>query len=174
MGQYHFQLYAPNPSGSQIIFVLARLFQGLVYLYAIVASGSMIFITYSGLLPALALPSLLVAWLPIGLLFAINQYSLAGIITRGKQATLAEIQKQVEAIQKSELLAEKDGMDKLARLMDYHDRVKSTPNAALDLRASLDFVNSLLLPVAGFFIGKVDIDTLLKFIETIQNRLTPP
>ena len=157
LGKYEFHLYTPDPSSSKIIYDLSRLFQGLVYLYAIVASGSMIFIAYAGLLPSLALPSLFVAWLPITALFAINQYALSNIIIRGKLKTLIEIQMQIVNIQKNEELAEKDSMEKVVRLMDYHDRIKTTKNAAFDLRAGLDFLNSLLLPVIGFFIGEVDI-----------------
>ena len=173
MGKYEFHVYSPDPSSSKIIFDLSRLFQGLVYLYAIVASGSMIFIAYSGLLPLLALPSLFVAWVPIIALFAINQSALSSIIIKGKRNTLMEIQRQVENIQKDDELVEKDIMEKVVRLMDYHDRVKATKNAAFDLRAGLDFLNSLLLPVVGFFIGKIDLNTIAGIFKNIKSRLPP-
>jgi len=171
MGKYKFRIYSADPGSSTIIINLSRLFQGLVYLYAIVAAGSMIFIAYSGLLPSLALPSLFVAWLPIIALFVINQYALSNIITKGKYKTLMDIQTQVENIQKSERLAEKEVMDKVVRLMDYHDRVKATKNVAFDLRAGLDFLNSLLLPVVGFFIGNIDINSVMEIAEDIKSRL---
>lgn len=40
--------------------------------------------------------------------------------------------------------------------MDYHDRIKATRNSALDLRAGLNFLNSLLLPLIAFVLGNLD------------------
>jgi len=39
--------------------------------------------------------------------------------------------------------------------MDYHDRIKGTPNSALDFRAVLSFVNSLLLPLLAFLLSNM-------------------
>jgi hypothetical protein len=41
-------------------------------------------------------------------------------------------------------------MDRLGKLMDYHDRIRDTPNSALNFRAGLNFLNSLLLPILAF------------------------
>jgi hypothetical protein len=46
-------------------------------------------------------------------------------------------------------------LERLAKLMDYHDRISNTPNSALNLRSSLNFLNSLLLPVLAFLIGNL-------------------
>lgn len=169
LGRYELHLYKADPSSSKIIYELSHLFGGLIYLYAIVAAGSMIFIAYSGLLPSLALPSILVAWLPIIIFFSINQYALSSIISRGKWNTLREIQIQVENIQAKEDLTDKNNMDKVIRLMDYHDRVKATRNSALDIKAGLDFLNSLLLPVIGFFIGNIDINVIKDILEKTKS-----
>ena len=47
-------------------------------------------------------------------------------------------------------------MEAMNRLMDYHDRVRATRNSALDLRTSLSFLNSLLLPLIAFILANLD------------------
>ena len=58
---------------------------------------------------------------------------------------LNEIQAQVETLQTPEKLIDKETMDTVKRLIDYHNQIKNTPNSALNIRASLNFLNSLLL-----------------------------
>ncbi len=50
----------------------------------------------------------------------------------------------------------KETMEAVNRLMDYHDRIRATPNSALNLRTSLGFLNSLLLPVIAFVLANLD------------------
>jgi hypothetical protein len=86
-------------------------------------------------------------------MFILNQLSLASMIRRAKWRTLNEIQAKVEALQAASNFADKETMDAINRLMDFHDRVKRTRNSAIDLGATLNFINSLLLPLLAFLIG---------------------
>jgi len=61
----------------------------------------------------------------------------------------------VEALQAHENIAEKETVEAINRLMDYHDRIKATRNSALDLRAGLNFLNSLLLPLLAFLLANL-------------------
>jgi hypothetical protein len=89
-------------------------------------------------------------WAPTVILYATGQYHLSEVIIRAKWKTINEIQKQVEELYKGEKIPDKDTMDRLGKLMDYHDRIRDTPNSALNFRAGLNFLNSLLLPVLAF------------------------
>ncbi len=40
--------------------------------------------------------------------------------------------------------------------MDYHDRVKATRNSVLNLRAGLNFLNSLLIPLLAFILANLE------------------
>lgn len=155
LGGYDYRLYKADPSSSEVVSRLASLLQRLVYLYAVVATGSMVYLAFAKLLDSLimVLISIVVAWLPITILFFTGHYALRKIIVRAKQLTLGEIQAQVEQIQADENLADKETMDKVNRLMDYHDRVKATKDSLLDLGTGLSLFNSLLLPALGFVLG---------------------
>jgi hypothetical protein len=68
---------------------------------------------------------------------------------------LNEVQTKVEQLYKEQKIPDEDTLDRLAKLMDYHDRIKGTPNSALNFRASLNFLNSLLLPILAFVIANL-------------------
>jgi hypothetical protein len=80
---------------------------------------------------------------------------MAKIITRAKWKKLNEIQAQIEKLEVEENIVEKETMEAVNRLMDYHDRIRATRNSALDLRAGLNFLNSLLLPLLAFLLGNL-------------------
>jgi hypothetical protein len=77
---------------------------------------------------------------------------------------LNEVQMKIEKLSGGEEIPDKDALDRLSKLMDYHDRIKSTPNSALNFRASLNFLNSLLLPILAFILANLD-----KVIDVINN-----
>lgn len=150
LGRYEYRLFLPDAASSEVIGHLSRLLTGLVLLYAVVATGSLLFLAYVGVLPDFGLISVVVAWLPIIVLFATGQYALAGLIAQAKARALANVQVEIERLLAGEGLVQKERRETIAGLWDYHDRVKGTPNSALDFGAVLSFVNSLLLPLISF------------------------
>ena len=53
------------------------------------------------------------------------------------------------------ILSEKR-LAQINKLLDYHDRIAATRNSALNLRAGLSFVNSLLLPVIALLLANLE------------------
>jgi hypothetical protein len=153
--RYELKLFAADPSASEVISRLASLLSLGVYLVALYAAAISFVTVMGGLLPIFG-PALVLLWLPIIAMFVLNQTSLAGIIRRVKWKTLNGIQMQLEALQAAGNDSSKETMDAINRLLDYHDRVKATRGSALDLRATLNFLNSLLLPLLGFLLANVD------------------
>ena len=153
LGQYDYRLFQPDPASSEVIGHLSRLLTGLVLLYAVVAAGSLLFLAYAGVLIDFGLIAVVVAWLPIIVLFATGQSALAGLIARAKARALSGVQAEIERLLTGEGLAEKDRREAVAGLWNYHDRIKGSPNSALDLGAVLSFVNSLLLPLISFLLS---------------------
>jgi len=162
LGRQDYHLFKGDPASSGIVTQLSGLFVELVYLYGVVAMGSMAYLAFAGILPDIWGISILVAWLPIVLLFLAGQWALRAIVLRGKQQSLSEIQGQIERIQGEVNISEKETMERISQLLDYHDRVKDSKNVNVNLRSGLDFLNSLLLPVIGTIFGDVG-----KFMEAI-------
>src|SRR4030095_13680335 len=114
------------------------------------------------LVPGFLLTLLVVS--PMVIMYAAGQYHLSDLITRSKWKMLNEIQSKIERLYSGDDIPDKDTLDRLSKLMDYHDRIKATPNSALNFRASLNFLNSLLLPILAFVFANLD-----KVLDVIRN-----
>ena len=85
-----------------------------------------------------------------------TQHILVKIISRAKWKTLNAIQAEIEEVQAQVKITDKETMDVINRLIDYHNRIKAARNSALDLRGGLNFLNSLLLPLVAFMLANLD------------------
>jgi len=156
IGQYKLNLYTADPSSSEIILQLANLFGKLVYLGAIYAAFFVFVVAFIGLLLQYIILLIILLWIPLVVVFVLYQVSLSSIIHRAKWKTLNEIQSQVEELKTTNNLKDKETMETINRLMDFHDRVKATRNSAIDSSTILNFINSLLLPLLAFLLGNLD------------------
>ncbi len=167
LNRYHFDLYEPDPSSSEVVGQLSRLLTFLLYVtmayivWLTVGLGYVEVLTADTPQPGIVFS--VFVWAPTVILYATGQYHLSDLIIRAKWKTINEIQKQVEALYKEEKIPDRDTLDRLAKLMDYHDRIQGTPNSALNFRAGLNFLNSLLLPILAFvFANLKDVINILK------------
>jgi hypothetical protein len=157
MSRYQFKLYAADPSSSEVIDKLSDMLSSFVYLTAVLATIGTFILAFIGLLTvSLITLVVLLAWGPLITLFIINQYALRKIITRAKWKKLNEIQAKIETLEIQEHIPSEKTLGHLGKLMDYHDRIKATRNSALDIRAGLSFLNSLLFPVLAFILANLD------------------
>jgi hypothetical protein len=155
--RYDLKLFSADPGNSEIISRLSGELGIFIYLLAIFAAILTLGSSQIGLLSSFVFILVMLLWLPITILFILNQTSLSSMIRRAKWKTLNEIQVKVEKLQTSKNFGNQETMDAVKRLMDYHDRVKATRDSALDFRAYLGFINSLLLPLLAFILGNLDL-----------------
>jgi hypothetical protein len=156
LSRYQFKLYAADPSSSEVIEHLSGLLMQFVYMWAmLVASITLVSASLGSLISSTRWAVILTIanWGYLAVLFVIIHVALAKIITRAKWKTLNEIQSQTERLRTQEEIPSEKTLAHLSQLMDYHDRVKATRNSALDLRASLNLINSLLLPLLAFLLA---------------------
>jgi len=154
---YHLILYSSDPSSSELIYHLSKELGFFIYIVAAYAAITTLASVPLGILQTLGFALVLILWLPIIVMFILNQTSLSSIIRRAKWKTLNEAQAKVEKLRASKNFGNQETMDAIKRLMDYHDRVKATRNSALDFRTYLSFINSLLLPLLAFILGNLDL-----------------
>jgi hypothetical protein len=158
LSRYQFRLYAADPSSSAVIGHLSGLLMQGVYVWAmLVASITLVLTLLESLISSTVSAIVLTVanWGLLVILFVIIQVALARIITRAKWKTLNAIQSQIERLRSQEEILSEKTLTHLGKLMDYHDRVKATRNSVLDLRASLSFINSLLLPLLAFLLANL-------------------
>jgi hypothetical protein len=174
LNRYHFDLYTANPSSSEVVGQLSRLLTFILYATMGYIVQLTIGLTYIHVLttvsqnstqPLSSVPSSLnstpivifsvFVWAPTVILYVAGQFHLSNVIMRAKWRTLNEVQTKIEGLYGSEEIPDKDMLDRLGKLMDYHDRIKGTPNSALDFRTGLNFLNSILLPIIAFILTTV-------------------
>lgn len=168
--QYQLKLFASAPGNSELLFHLSSELGFLIYIVAISgAIGTLEIVLIGKLRAILGVTIVLFVWLPLITIFVLNQTSLSSLIRRNKWKTLKGIETKAEKLQTTKNFGDKETLDAVNRLMDYHDRVKATPNSALNLDSVLSFINSLLLPLVAFLLGNLD---LLKKIPIIDRFIT--
>ncbi|MBI5353270.1 MAG: hypothetical protein HZB50_11575 [Chloroflexi bacterium] len=159
LNRYHFDLYTSNPSSSEVIGQLSRLLTFILYAtmgYIVQLTAGLTFIgvlKVSDPLPIIIFS--IFVWAPTVILYVAGQFHLSNVITFAKWKTLNEVQTKIENLYKSKEIPDKEMLENLEKLMNYHDRIKSTPNSALDFRTGLNFLNSLLFPIFAFFLKDV-------------------
>jgi hypothetical protein len=166
--RYRFKLYAIDPSSSEVIARLSDTLSKLLYMVAIIAAILTIFVTFVPAAEALMVllnssVVVLLLWVPLVVLFVNNQYSLAQIIGKAKWKTLNELQTQIENLHARQSPPDEKTLSHINQLVDYHNQIKATRNSALDLRAGLNFLNTLLLPLLASVL--TNIDHLLAFFS---------
>jgi len=156
IGQYDLDLYTVDPASSEVIDALSELLNQIVFVFSV---NLVIFtIGLLVLIPLLLTASLVLLALVWGLLIVIflgGQSNLSKTITRAKWKTLNDIQAKIEQLQAREDIPTKETLEHISALMDYHDRIRTTRNSALDIRAGLSFLQSLLLPVIGLLVATI-------------------
>jgi hypothetical protein len=156
LSRYEFKLYMPDPSSSALIQYLSRMFANALYLFAFYAALTALLNVAVDLFVSFNAVRLFGWWGIITALFVMIQYALSRIITTAKYKTLEEVEARIEQTLSKANLNENETRDAINWLMDYHDRIKSTPNSALHIRALFEFVNSLLLPLLAFLFTHLD------------------
>lgn len=168
--QYDLNLFASAPGNSELLIRLSDELGFLIYIVAISgAIGTLGIVLISKLRAILGITAVLFVWLPLITIFVLNQTSLSSLIRRNKWKTLKGIETNTEKLQTAKNFGDKETLDAVNRLMDYHDRVKATPNSALNADSVLSFINSLLLPLVAFFMGNLE---QLKKIPVIDRFIT--
>ncbi|MCP4369999.1 MAG: hypothetical protein GY797_18065, partial [Deltaproteobacteria bacterium] len=157
IGRYRFKLYAADPSNSEIIDHSSGLLMTGVYMAAVLAAmGTFAFVAFELVTIESIAFMVLLGWGPLTAFFVINQITLRKIITRAKWEKLNEVQMQIETLETQEDIPSEKTLGHLSKLIEYHNQILGTPNSALNLRAGLNFLNSLLIPLLAFILANLD------------------
>ncbi len=170
---YHFDLYTTDPSSSEVVGRLSQLLTYIMYIAIAYVVLLTLGLTYFNILTLeTGLFFGLMVWVPTVLLYGAGQFRLSGLISQAKWKMLNEVQSKIESLHAKEDIPDKETLERLEKLMDYHDRIKGTPNSALNFRAGLNFLNSLLFPVLAFVLANIDI--VIGFFKGIGGQATSP
>lgn len=166
LSNYQLKLFSADPSSSEVIDTLSDTINGILLTMGILLA----FISVDA---TLVIPEatrvfgfvfLAVPWGLLIVVFIGGQYALAKIINKAKWKTLNGIQAQIERLQEQEEILGEEILGHINELLDYHNRIRATRNSAMDIRAGLSLLQSLLLPVIGLLLAN-----LLDVFEILSN-----
>ncbi len=149
LSRYEYQLYLNDPSQSDVMDHLSNLLTNGLFFFSLVMVLSTVSLSYMWRFYSISISifSLLIMWLPIIAIFILNQNALKKIVENSKKRKLKEIQNRIEQLETENDIANKETIEAINRLMDYHDRIRDTKNAAFNFRSIINLFNSLLLPL---------------------------
>jgi ABC-type multidrug transport system fused ATPase/permease subunit len=157
MSHYRFDLFVVDPSSSEVTKELSDLFTSTMYITVSLVVLVTIGFWLTGFFASSTLLFLaVVVWVPTVFLYVGSQFHLSRLINRTKWETLARLQASIERLHCQEEIPSKERLEYIEKLLNYHDRIKNTPNSALNLRAGLNFLTSLLFPVIALILSNFE------------------
>ena len=102
---------------------------------------------------------LILSWTPTLTLFILGHYVFSRLIKRLKHERLGNLQSKIMKLPNADELDTKKTAQ-IMSLMDYHDRVKATPNSLINSQSVVNLFGSLALPLLA---------TLIQALSCIQN-----
>lgn len=162
ISNYKFNIFRTDPNSTLFINRLSSVLSNFVYLVALLLATG-VFLSSIMSSRSLLIFEVVLGWIPISAIFALNQYALRKIITLSKLDKLSDLQSKIEYLEGQNDIPSKEILENIRGILAYHDHIKATRSSALDVRATLNFLNSLLLPLIAFFLGNLDSITSLIF-----------
>ena len=157
LGRYKYKLYKNDPSQSYVIDHLSNILNKGVLTFSLLMAISTVSLPYMWRYYSIGVRIfvLLIMWIPIIAIFIINQSALSKIVRLSKKRKLNEIQAKIEKLEKDDDIVNKETMEAINRLMDYHDRIRDSKNSTLSVRSVINFINSLLLPLISTLLSRI-------------------
>lgn len=156
VGRYSYTLNHTSPAHSQPIYRISRIVTVLIYSIAIFIAVATATVAFS--IGAVVL-AMLIGWIPTIVYFFASQLSIKRIITNAKWKMLDRIQEQIRKLNDGDI-TNKENVEAITKLMDYHERIRATPNSALNLGSGMNFAGQLALPIIG-----ANLDKIIKLLE---------
>ncbi len=149
MRAFHFRLYELNPRESDVMVFLSAAATEVMWVFVLLNALIAAAMVAMGLLHdrTLLIVLVLLLWLPLIVAYLGAQRTFREIITQAKWRYLGELQSRIRSALQHPDALEKESLEDINRWMDFHSRIASTPNSAVDLGARLHFINGLIMPL---------------------------
>jgi hypothetical protein len=169
LSRYEYNLFRANPIRSDVLRHLSLVLKNYTYIVAVYVAVATFFYSINSPTRSLNIIVLILGWIPLTIQFVSNRSALKKISRNAKWQALREVEQQIRMVQAEGKLADKDTMEALTRLMDYHDRISATHDTALETRARISFLNQILLTVLASALA--NIHGVLSFLQSILSSL---
>lgn len=155
---WKFQLFQDDPSRTYVIQALHQISSNVLLAIASLMALNLILVIPLNLYSQIYLIiSTSIFWIPALLYFVLTEGSFSHLIREAKLKRQAVIQKQIMEIENTQNMSQKEPAEAVQRLLDLHDRVKTTPVSVINLNSIANLLGSLALPLLAVLINIFDI-----------------
>lgn len=156
LGNYRYDLNNFAPASSEVIERLSKMFNDYLYVAAMFIAASTLLSSFVRFGSIVGYPFVLAGWTMITTQFIINRSTVNKIVSRAKWETLNKLQLQINELQKTGNLAEKETAEAHLRLTDIYQKILITRSATSDSKGFLNFFSQMMLPLLGLLLGNLD------------------
>jgi hypothetical protein len=153
LSRCQFKLHAEDPVTTEVLADWSSMMSFEAYMFALMLAAGTLFNVTMETSRVEVLVFAIARWMPLIALFVVNQMAISQVITRSRRKTLNKVQAQMAALRPRKDPPDKETMDTLLGLWDYHDRIKGSRSLMLDIKGILNLVNTLLIPLLAFLIS---------------------
>jgi hypothetical protein len=153
---YRFRLYENDPARSGIVDDISAVLNRYMYGYVLLNAVLQLSLAIANL-PIIVQLVLMITfgWIPVIIQYLVNQVCIRTIIFLSKRKTLNRIQAEIQILHEGNI-QNKENIETINRLMDYHERIRTTPNSILNMQSLGNFLNQLALPLLGFLLANIN------------------
>jgi hypothetical protein len=105
---------------------------------------------------AILLPVMLFGWAVIITQYAVTRSTVSKIVDRARWKTLGKLQQEMNQVETTGDLSDKETAEKLLRLNQLYGLVYSSRLATFDVKSSLTFFSQMMLPLLGLLLANYE------------------
>lgn len=159
-----------SPANSEIISDISEILTTCLSVQAVLYAA-ITFLATSGLVDpqirvAFAFPFLVFCWVIVAAFFLLTRSILGAIINKAKWKTLNKLQAQINSIEATGDLSEKETVERLLRLVDVHLQIMASKTNTFDLKSFSTLFSQLMLPLLALLLG--NFDKLLRLLPYVS------
>ena len=156
LSQYQFTLFETHPNHSDVMRHLSLMLKEYTRVVAIFIATYTFCCSFYPPFQSINIIILAAGWVPLTIQFISNRAAQRQIVRNVKWKTLKEIEEKIKAIQLKANLAEKESIESIIRLMDFHDRISTSHDSGLDFRSRLEFLSQISLTLLAYLLANID------------------
>ncbi len=164
---FRYDLNTFVPANSEVISKISGILNMTIYLTG-AGFAVLTLLVASGLFgvqinKSLGVPFTVLGCVIITIQFLTHRSTVNAIVEKERWGSLNRLQLQMNIIQATEDLSNKDVSERLLRLADLHERIRINRAGGFDAKSVLSLFSQLMLPLLGLLLG--NIDKLMNFLR---------
>ena len=157
---YHYDLNIFSPGDSEVISRISSMLNRQMYIFASVFAA-LTLIASAGVFDkkvvlGIQLPMAILCWIILAIGFIVLRTTINHIVQEALWKVLNKIQAQINLIEKTQDLSDKEISEKVMRLNDLYQKVLKSRVKTIDIKSLNTFFSQLMLPLLGLVIGNID------------------